>query len=524
MVGMQTGRPDIVLIFEVHQPYRLAQQPLLRRTFGKVETFEALEEAFFDKELTKRIFERVSSRCYKPATSMFLRLLDEHPGFRVSYSISGVLLEQAERWDPDLLELFKQAAKHKQCEVLCQTYFHSLAYFISRMEFIEQVEMHRRRVRDLLGVEPRVFENTELIYDNNVARIARELGFRAVVTEGVERVLGWRSPNYVYMAKGVDIKVLLRNYRLSDDVGFRFASVKWEEYPLTAEKYATWLAATPGQLICIFIDYETVGEHYPRETGIFDFFEWLPVEAEKRGLRFATPSEAIEMHAPVDEIDVPETISWADVERDASAWLGNMMQQMSLAREARLEPLVKALGDPAALRLWRLLSISDHYYYMSTKGGGPGEVHSYFSPYPSPYHAFAAFTEAIACLEAELFSRLARREEVARWVKPLPESEAFRFFAREGEPLPYVARSGLDLIEIVKRVPAQSLEFHVENGHLAEWLRSVVGDVIAAEKVEGMRGLRGEELRERLYKALCERLLESFSTAHRGSQCAEGLR
>ncbi|MEM4019393.1 MAG: hypothetical protein QXG57_04150, partial [Thermofilaceae archaeon] len=149
---------------------------------------------------------------------------------------------------------------------------------------------------------------------------------------------------------------------------------------------------------------------------------------------------------------------------------------------------------------------------------------SYFSPYPSPYHAFAAFTEAIACLEAELFSRLARREEVARWVKPLPESEAFRFFAREGEPLPYVARSGLDLIEIVKRVPAQSLEFHVENGHLAEWLRSVVGDVIAAEKVEGMRGLRGEELRERLYKALCERLLESFSTAHRGSQCAEGLR
>lgn len=511
---MQPERPDIVLIFEVHQPYRLAQQPLSRRILEERKAFEELEGVYFDRALTRRIFERVSSRCYKPATAMFLKLLDEHEGFRVSYSISGVLLEQAERWDPDLLEMFKQAAAHKRCEMLCQTYFHSLAYFISREEFVEQVEMHRRRVRDLLGVEPRVFENTELIYDNNVARIAWELGFRAVVTEGVERVLGWRSPNYVYKAKGVDIKVLLRNYRLSDDIGFRFASARWEEYPLTAEKYATWLAATTGQLICIFIDYETVGEHYPREIGIFDFFEWFPIEAEKRGLRFLTPSEVVDRHASVDEIDVTETISWADVERDTSAWLGNTMQQMSLAREARLETLVKALSDPAALRVWRLLSISDNYYYMSTKGGGPGEVHSYFSPYPSPYHAFAAFCEAIADFEAELFSKFAGREAATRWVRPLSEAEAFRFFVREGEPLSYVARSGLDLIEIVKRVPAQSLEFHVDKGHLAEWLRSVIGDAAAAEIVEGMRGLRGEELRDRLYRELRERLVKYVSTAH----------
>jgi len=503
-------RPDVILIFEVHQPYRLAQHPIAGRALGGA----GLEESYFDVELTRRIFERVSSRCYKPATSMFLKLLDEHSEFRVSYSVSGVLLEQAERWDPDLLDLFRQVARHRRCEVLCQTYYHSLAYFISLEEFVEQVEMHRRAVRDLLGAEPRVFENTELIYDNGVARVAQELGFRAVVTEGAERVLGWRSPNYVYRAKGLDIRVLLRNYRLSDDVGFRFASVWWEEYPLTADKYASWLASTPGQVVCVFIDYETVGEHYPRQTGIFEFFEWLPVEAEKRGLRFATPSEAVERYPPVGEVDVTEPISWADVERDTSAWLGNVMQQLSLAREARLEPLVKALGDEGALRVWRMLSISDHYYYMSTKGGGPGEVHSYFSPYQSPYHAFAAFTEAIADFEAQLLARLAG-SGAERWVRRLSEAVAFRFYLREGEPLPYAARSGLELLEAVRRAPVVSLEFHVERGHLAEWLRTVIGDAAAAERVEGLRGLRGEELRAELYRVLRGRLVEVVRGAAR---------
>lgn len=505
--------PEVVLIFEVHQPYRLAHQPLLRTAELAVEgpgSFSGLEGAYFDLHLTKRIYERVASRCYRPATSMFLRLLDEYDSFRASYSISGVLLEQAERWDPDLLDLFAQAARHSRCEVLCQTFWHSLAFFISREEFVEQVEMHRQLVRDLLGAEPRVFENTELIYDNNLARVAQELGFKAVVTEGAERVLGWRSPNYIYRARGLSIKVLLRNYRLSDDIGFRFASRGWEEYPLTAEKYASWLAATPGQLVCVFIDYETVGEHYPRETGIFEFFEWLPLEAEKRGLRFATPSEAVERYEPVGELDVREPVSWADVERDTSAWLGNTMQQLAFSREARLEPLVKALGDASALRVWRLLSISDHYYYMSTKAGGPGEVHSYFSPYPSPYHAFAAFTEAAADFERRLFA--SARSAGAKWLRACPEERAFRFFEAEGRPLPHVARSGLDLLEAVRRVPAGSLEFHVGSGHIAAWLRFVIGDERAAERVERLRGLRGEELRERLYRELREALAEALST------------
>jgi alpha-amylase len=318
----------------------------------------------------------------------------------------------------------------------------------------------------------------------------------------VERLLGWRSPNYVYRAKGLGIRVLLRNYRLSDDVGFRFASRDWDQYPLTAGKYASWLAATPGQLVLIFIDYETVGEHYPRETGIFEFFEWLPREAEAKGLRFATPSEVVERYEPVGEIDAPEPVSWADLERDLSAWLGNAMQRLALERESRLEALVKAVGDPKLLRLWRLLSISDHYYYMSTKGGGPGEVHSYFSPYPTPYHAFYAFLSAISDFEARVVEAAKPGPLALRWLAPLPEEKAFRFYKREGVPLPHAARSGLDLLEAIKRVPAASLEFHVERGHLAGWLRSALGDPEAASAVEALRGLKGEELRERLLAAL----------------------
>jgi alpha-amylase len=513
---------DVVLVFEVHQPYRLdlrARDKLLERVAsGKLSGAEELETLYFDLDTTRRVFEKVSSRCYRPATELFLRLLDEHEGLRVSYSFSGVLLEQAERWDSDLLELFAQVARHKHCEVLGQTYFHSLAYLISRSEFNEQVEAHRRLIKDLLGANPKVFENTELIYDNGVAELAERLGFKAVVTEGVERLLGWRSPNYVYRAKGLGIRVLLRNYRLSDDIGFRFASRDWDQYPLTAGKYASWLAATPGQLVLVFIDYETVGEHYPRETGIFEFFEWLPKEVEARGLRFATPSEVVERYEPVGEIDAPEPVSWADLERDLSAWLGNSMQKLAFERESRLETLTKAVGDPKLLRLWRLLSISDHYYYMSTKGGGPGEVHSYFSPYPTPYHAFYAFISAIFDFEERVLEAAAPGSLALRWLSLLPEEKAFRFYEREGAPLPYIARSGLDLIEAIKRVPARSLEFHVKEGHLAEWLKSMIGDQKAASLVEGLRGLEGEELRARLQAVLQSALTRALTPTSCGAR------
>ncbi|MEM2794328.1 MAG: glycoside hydrolase family 57 protein, partial [Thermofilaceae archaeon] len=361
--------PDIVLIFEVHQPYRLnmAFRHKLNEVISKGKDFapDDLERMYFDEELNKIIFQRVASRCYEPATTLFLKLLDEYSEFRVSFSFSGVLLEQAERWARDTLDLFKHIANHNRCEILGQTYYHSLAFMLGDDEFIDQVEEHRKTVRDLLGVWPKVFENTELIYDNHLAKLAAKLEFNAVVTEGSEKLLGWRSPNYVYRAKGVDIKVLFRNYRLSDDVGFRFTSRDWNQYPLTAAKYSSWLASTSGQVICVFMDYETIGEHFPLETGIFEFFEWLPREVIKWGLSFATPSEVISRYEPVDYIDVVDPVSWADLERDISAWVGNPMQVLALAREGALELPAKVSGSPTFLRLWRLLTISDHYYYMS---------------------------------------------------------------------------------------------------------------------------------------------------------------
>ncbi len=515
--------PDVVLTFEVHQPYRLnvAFRNKLNEVIsqGREPAPDELERMYFDEELNKAVFQKVASRCYKPATALFLRLLDEHHEFRVSFSFSGVLLEQAERWAPDTLELFKSIARHRHCEVLGQTYYHSLAFMLGADEFVEQVEEHRRVVRDLLGVWPRVFENTELIYDNHLAKLVAGLGFNVVVTEGSEKLLGWRSPNYVYRARGADIKVLLRNYRLSDDVGFRFASRGWEQYPLTAEKYSSWLASTPGQVVCIFIDYETIGEHFPRETGIFEFFEWLPREAAKLGLSFATPSEAISRYEPVDYVDAAEPVSWADLERDTSAWLGNPMQVLALARAGALELPVKVSGSPVFLRLWRLLTISDHYYYMSTKGGGPGEVHSYFSPYPSPFTAFAAFLDALSDLERRVFEAAGGELSEAPWVKSVGSSEAFQFYMGDDAPLPYVARSGLDLLGYVKSVPARSLEYHVERGHLAEWVKWVLGLEELSAFIEGLKGLRGSELRLKLIEGLTASFMKIVgSRKRRGSR------
>lgn len=482
---------------------------------GRKPAPDDLEHMYFDEELNKAIFQRVASRCYEPATTLFLELLDEYSEFRVSFSFSGILLEQAERWARDALDLFKHIAGHNRCEVLGQTYYHSLAFMLGAEEFVEQVEEHRKAVKDLLGVWPKVFENTELIYDNHLAKLIAGLGFNAVVTEGGEKLLGWRSPNYVYRAKGVNIKVLLRNYRLSDDIGFRFASRDWNQYPLTAAKYSSWLASTPGQIVCLFMDYETIGEHFPLETGIFEFFKWLPREAIKLGLSFATPSEAVSRYEPVDCIDAADPVSWADLERDISAWVGNPMQVLALAREGALEPLAKVSESPVFLRLWKLLTISDHYYYMSMKGGGPGEVHSYFSPYPSPFNAFAAFIDALSDLEIRAFETIGANLSESPWVKSVSRDKVFQFYESDGAPLPYVARSGLDLLGYIKSVPAKSLEYHVECGHLAEWLRWVLGVEELSASLERLRGLKGNELRFRLIEELTASFMKTMDLQRR---------
>jgi alpha-amylase len=290
-------------------------------------------------------------------------------------------------------------------ELLSETYYHSLAYFFQGSgEFEEQVRMHQNLMKHLFGYQPTTFQNTEMIYCNGVAKRAEDLGFKAIYTEGTEKILGSeRSPNFAYRSHGCDrIKLLLRNYQLTDDIAFRFSLRNWPGWPLTAEKYARWLSDTPGDCISIFMDFETLGEHHWEATGIFDFLKHLPHElALYPNLNSVTPSEAIQRHEAVSEINVEDSspVSWADLERDTSAWLLNKMQRESFDRLRKLEPQLKRLGDLQLLKAWRYLQTSDHIYYMSTKGGGTGEVHSYFSPFASPGLAYETFTKTISDLE-----------------------------------------------------------------------------------------------------------------------------
>jgi len=383
----------ISLSFEVHQPFRLNRE------------FPYQGGEYFDEKLNRSTFNKISEKCYHPATETILDRLDEHKNeFKVAFSISGVFLEQCEMYDPDLLELFKNLAETKNVEFLCQTYYHSLSsLYECKDEFMAQVEMHFRAIHDLIGYTPTFFENSEFLYNSEIAELAGSLGFKGIFTEGISRILGWRSPNYVY--RHGDMPVLLRNYQLTDDIGFRFSSRWWEEYPLTADKYAAWLSKTQGDCINIFMDYETLGEHHWADTGIFEFLRYLPDEVLNYDhLSFLTPSEIVDVCDPVGEIDVGvfDTISWADLERDTSCWLGNEMQIACYEKLKRLEKKVKGAGDRELLETWRRLGISDHLYYLFTAGGGPGEVHSYFSPYNSPIDAFVIYYSVLSDFERRI--------------------------------------------------------------------------------------------------------------------------
>jgi alpha-amylase len=376
---------------------------------------------YFNHGLNQWVYDRVANRCYLPANSIILELIDnlkhEKRKFKVTYSISGVFLELCEMFNKDVLESFKQLAETGCVEFLEETYYHSLAsLFDSQEEFIEQVNAHRRAMKDLLNYKPEVFVNTEMIFNNRIAKIVEDLGFKAIFTEGVEKILGWRSPNYVYTRKfcypndptpDKRIKVLLRNYRLSDDIGYRFSARDWDQWPLTADKFAAWLNATPGQCINLFMDYETFGEHQWQESGIFWFLKSLPYKVlEYENLEFTTPTEVVDRYEPVGEIDVFEfsTVSWADMERDVSAWLGNRMQQVCFEELKNLEKLVKRLNNPEMTKIWRMLQISDHLYYCCTKWWGDGDVHKYFSCFPTPQDGFVNLMGIISDFKARVIA------------------------------------------------------------------------------------------------------------------------
>jgi len=378
--------------------------------------------------------------------------------------------------------------------------------------------MHRQLVKDLFNYEPKVVANTECVYNNAIAKTVEALGYEAIVTEGVERILDWRSPNYVYKAKNSSLRVLLRNYRLSDDIGFRFSSRWWEEWPLTAEKYASWLAATQGQVINIFLDYETFGEHHWPESGIHEFLRWLPGEILKwEHLRFSTPSEVVRRHHPVGEIDVHEfsTISWADLERDTSAWIGNSMQMACYRLLKELEPWVKQTGDAELLRLWRYLQISDHLYYMSTKGGGPGDVHNYFNPHGDPIEAFATYSGVLSNFEAAVLRELEKPKHVAkRILRKLPAHRGFTFFYEPTKPTKWTAHSLKEFYSILRVVDFKSVLFHAERGDFERWIRWTIGDSRLANRLAVVtKGkLAGDNLRERILGLVGQRIKELEAT------------
>ncbi len=381
--------PCVCLYFQVHQPFRL-------RRYSVFDT----DRHYFDDYKNTEIIRKVAHKCYLPATQLILDLVRKHNGrFKVAYSITGVALEAFQAHAPEVLDTFHQLNQTGCVEFLNETYHHSLSFLYSRDEFRAQVELHRRKIKELFGQESRVFRNTELIYNNDLAHFVSHLGYDAALTEGADHILGYRSPNFVYRPPHApNLKLLLKNYRLSDDIAFRFSNPKWEQFPLTADKFAKWVNQINGhgQLCNLFMDYETFGEHQWAETGIFDFLAHLPEEILKNGENsFATPSEIIDRFEPAGEIDVPHMISWADTERDLSAWLGNAMQSNALHELYKLEGALKEKGDADLMEDWRKLSTSDHFYYMCTKYFADGTVHKYFSPYESPYDSYINFMNVL---------------------------------------------------------------------------------------------------------------------------------
>ncbi|MGV6813680.1 MAG: glycoside hydrolase family 57 protein [Phycisphaerales bacterium] len=432
---------SIVFYFQVHQPHRLKPYSVFHT-----------DPFYFHEEVNGQIAEKVADKCYRPTTTLIHELIKRHEGnFRASYAITGTVIDQWKKFTPDVLDLFVKLAETGCVEFVAETYYHSLSFLYSQDEFQEQVDMHTNLIEQHFGQTPRVFRNTELIYTNELANALTQIKdkagnprFLGTICEGTDKLLGYRSPNYIYRPPSSveqassplsssssspishPFGLLLKNYKLSDDIAFRFGNKAWEEYPLTAEKFAKWVHQINGDgyLCNLFMDYETFGEHQWADTGIFKFLEKLPeavfdVAHKADGTtenHFITPSEALTHFEPVGEYDVPEYISWADTERDLSAWRGNAMQHNALEETYRVEKIlkdrmveIKAKADPKQtkeieyiLNDWRKLTTSDHFYYMCTKYWADGDVHKYFSPYDSPYDGYINFMNVLDNLKTRI--------------------------------------------------------------------------------------------------------------------------
>jgi alpha-amylase len=386
--------PSVCFYFQVHQPYRLRHYTVFEDN-----------SRYFDEQKNAFICRKVANKCYLPANRLLLEVIRQYGSkFRISYSITGVMLEQIHEYAPEVMSTFDALAQTGCVEFLAETYYHSLSFLYSRVEFVEQVNKHIDTIERFFGQRPRVFRNTELIYNNELAYAVEQMGiFDGILSEGADHILGGRSPNFVYRPVNTEkLKLLLKNYSLSDDIAFRFSNRNWSEWPLTADKFAHWISKYNGngQVVNLFLDYETFGEHQWEDTGIFDFMRHLPAEILKHPDNdFKTPSEVIAAYEPVGTVDVPHIVSWADIERDLSAWLGNAMQSNAIHELYQLESGVKKSRDSSIVDDWRKLQISDHFYYMCTKYFADGDVHKYFNPYDSPYESYINFMNVLNHLD-----------------------------------------------------------------------------------------------------------------------------
>ena len=400
--------PSICFYFQVHQPFRLKSYDCFH--IGH-------DHAYEDVVKNREILNRVSKKCYLPANATMLRLIDKHKGaFKIAYSISGTAIEQMEKYRPDVLRSFQELGETGCVEFLSETYNHSLSFLYSKEEFVRQVEKHKAKIKEHFDQEPQIFRNTELIYNNEISNFVSDMGYKGIICEGLDHILGYRSPNFIYHPpQNADIKCLLKNYKLSDDIAFRFSDQGWNDWPLTAPKFANWVHQTAGngETINLFMDYETFGEHQWPETGIFEFLKYMPSEILKHpDFNFKTPSEIINHYHIRGEYDVHHLSSWADMERDLSAWLGNSLQNDAMERVYALEKKVRETGDGNLIDQWAKLLTSDHFYYMCTKYWNDGDVHKYFSHYNTPYDAYINFMNVLTDLEHVLETTYAPEVEL----------------------------------------------------------------------------------------------------------------
>ena len=383
-------KKSICLYFQVHQPTRLR----LYRFFDI-----GRDSHYYDDFTDRTILQRIARRCYLPMNKLLLDLIEKHKGdFKVTFSITGSALEQFDRYEPEVIDSFRKLADTGCVEFLAETYYHSLASLASASEFKHQVEKHSKAIEDHFGVKPTAFRNTELIYSDAIGKQVYDLGFKTMLTEGAKHILGWKSPDYIYTDPlQKHLKLLLRNYTLSDDIAFRFSDKGWKDWPLTGEKFLSWLKAADGDIVNLFMDYETFGEHQKEASGIFEFMRYMPEALLGDGsFEFTTPTLAARKLKAIAEIEVPDAISWADEERDITAWLGNELQQDAYNKLYEQTEKLSIVNEPSLWEDFGHLQESDHFYYMSTKFFSDGEVHRYFNPYNTPYEAFINYMNALS--------------------------------------------------------------------------------------------------------------------------------